>query len=166
LRLATAEDSAALTNLINLAFKKESFFKKGDRIDEEQLRAKFDAGFFYMVEQETSIIGCVYIEVADVANPAVIAKGERAGYIGMLAVDPAQQGRGLGKKLLAFAEAELQRRGCSRLQLRIINLRTELHDFYRGLGYSDTGTSPYPFPEKATMPVHFINMEKSPASTR
>jgi ribosomal protein S18 acetylase RimI-like enzyme len=160
LRIATIGDAAALTALINLAFKKESFFKKGDRIDEPQVVEKFSTGEFYVIERESEIIGCVYIEVAREGESHLIAKGEGAGYIGMLAVDPARQGSGIGKQLMAFAEAELQRRGCTRIQLRIVNLRTELLEFYGRQGYRETGTTPYPFPNKLTMPVHFIDMEK------
>jgi ribosomal protein S18 acetylase RimI-like enzyme len=160
LRVASPDDAAALSQLINLAFQKESVFKKGDRTNEQQVREKFNTGTFYAVESEDAMVGCVYLEIAQAGNAAVIAAGEDAGYIGMLAVDPAQQGRGLGKKLMAFAEGELRARGCKRLQLRIINLRTELHSFYRSLGYCETGTLPYPFPEKTSRPIHFINMEK------
>ena len=161
LRKARPDDAVALSQLINLAFKKESFFKKGDRTDEQQVRDKFQSGTFYTVECNGTMMACVYLEVAQEGNAAGLASGEDAGYIGMLAVDPAQQGRGFGKKLMAFAEAELQRRRCKRVQLRIVNRRTELLDFYRALGYCETGTAPYPFPEKTTLPIHFINLEKT-----
>jgi len=160
LRVALPDDAAALTHVINAAFKKESFFKKGDRIDEAQVVEKLKTGNFYAIEREHVIVGCVYVEVAREGEDHLIAKGEGAGYIGMLAVEPSRQGSGLGKKLMAFAEAELQRRGCTRIQLRIVNLRTELLEFYGRQGYRETGTTPYPFPNKLTMPVHFIDMEK------
>jgi ribosomal protein S18 acetylase RimI-like enzyme len=160
LRPATLADAAELTRLINLAFQKESFFKKGDRIDEPQVVEKFKTGEFYLIERANAIVGCVYIEVAQEGDLRLIAKGEGAGYIGMLAVDPSLQGKGIGKKLMAFAEADLKRRGCTRMQLRIVNVRTELLEFYGRQGYREIGTTPYPFPNKVTMPVHFIDMEK------
>ncbi len=160
LRAATAGDAAALHRLINLAFEKESFFKKGDRTDEQQVRDKMLTGCFYLIERERAIVACVYLEVANASNPALLARGEGAGYIGMLAVHPSHQGRGLGKSLMEFGEAELQRRGCQEVQIRIIHLRTELLEFYSALGYREAGQSPYLYPEKTTMPVHFLDMKK------
>lgn len=160
LRPATDGDVAAITALINLAFQKESFFKKGDRTDEGQVRGKMKSGSFFVVDGECALAGCIYVEMADASNPKVIAAGAGAGYIGMLAVDPSQQGRGLGKRLMRFAEDELRRRGATRVQLRIVNLRTELVEFYGKLGYRATGTTPYPEPNQLSQPVHFVNMEK------
>ena len=160
LRPAHPADAPAITAVINLAFQKESSFKKGDRIDEQQVREKMSTGSFYVVENEGVISACIYIETAS-ADSSGLASGPNAGYIGMLAVHPSLQGRGLGRKLMTFGEAELQRRDVTHIQLRIVNLRTELLDFYSRLGYRETGTAPYPFPEKTTRPIHFIHMEKS-----
>lgn len=161
LRPASDDDVPAITALINLAFQKESFFKKGDRTDESQVRAKMQTGSFFVVGGENALLGCIYVEMADPANPKVIASGTGAGYIGMLAVDPGQQGRGRGKRLMLFAEEELRRRGARRVQLRIVNLRTELVEFYGKLGYRASGTTPYPEPNQLSQPVHFLNMEKA-----
>jgi ribosomal protein S18 acetylase RimI-like enzyme len=117
-------------------------------------------GAFYVIDGESNMAGCIYLEIADAANPAVIARGDGAGYIGMLAVDPPLQGRGLGRQLMQFGEEELRRRGCTCAQLRMINVRTELIEFYGKLGYHATGTQPYPAPESLSQPVHFVNMEK------
>jgi len=160
-RLADSRDVSAITELINSAFQKESFFKKGDRIDEAGVREKIDAGAMYVADEDGEIAACVYIDIADPKNGEVLAQGDGAGYIGLLAVDPAQQGRGLGRGMMRFAEEELRRRGCTRAQLRIIHLRTELLAFYGGQGYRETGTSPYPFPDKLSQPVHFVKMEKT-----
>lgn len=160
LRGATAGDVPAITALINLAFQKESFFKKGDRTDDRQVRGKMQTGSFFVVGGENALLGCIYVEMADATNPKVIASGMGAGYIGMLAVDPGQQGQGLGKRLMLFAEEELRRRGATRVQLRIVNLRTELVQFYGKLGYRATGTTAYPEPNQLSQPVHFVNMEK------
>lgn len=160
LRAAVDADVPALTRLINLAFQKESFFKKGDRTDEAQVREKMQTGSFFLVEGGAALAGCIYLEVADASNAHLIASGSGAGYIGMLAVDPAGQGRGLGRRLMIFAEEELRRRGATHVQLRIIHLRTELVEFYGKLGYRITGTAPYPYPNKLSQPVHFVTMEK------
>lgn len=160
LRLATPDDAPALAKLINLAFQVERSFKIGDRTDPQQVRERFGAGSFYIVERNEGAIGCVYIDVARSGLGGTGAIGAGAGYIGMLAVHPAQQGKGLGRQLMSFAESELRSRGCTRLQLRIVSLRPELLDFYHRQGYRETGTTTYPFPEKVSQPIHFVNMEK------
>ena len=160
-RLASSADVPALVWLINLAFQAESPFIKGDRTDEAGVHAKMKTGSFFVIAGDAGLNGCVYVETADASNAVVIARGEGAGYIGMLAVDPALQGRGLGKQLMRFAEEELRRRGCTRVQLRIVSLRTELIEFYGKFGYRETGTSPYPRPESLKKAAHFVNMEKS-----
>lgn len=161
LRPATLSDAPAVALLINRAFSVESSFKKGDRTNPQQVREKMSTGSFFVVKEGSALIGCIYIEVAQPGNDHTIAKGEGAGYIGMLAIDPAQQGKGMGKRLMRFAEQELKDRGCTRVQLRIIHLRQELYSFYKAQGYRETGTSPYPFPEGTSRPVHFVNMEKA-----
>lgn len=161
LRVATTGDIPAIARLINVAFSVESFLKQGDRTDEQQVREKMTTGTFYVVEAEGKLTACIYLEIEQPGNKRVLAQGAGAGYIGMLAVDPAQQGRGLGKRLMLFAEAELRGRGCTRAQLRTIDLRHELRTFYQNQGYRELGFSPYPFPEKTSQSVRFVNMEKT-----
>ena len=114
IRLATELDIPAITQLINRAFSVESFFKRGDRIDEAQTRAKLASGSIYVAHMDGVLYGCVYIDVAASDLPHVLADGSGAGYLGMLSVDPEQQGRGLGSQLMHFAEEELRRRGCDK----------------------------------------------------
>ena len=159
-RLATPNDAPALVDLINRAFRIERSFKNGDRTDLTQVHEKLATGSFFVIEDQGELVGCIYTEVAQSGNPHTLASGEGAGYIGMLAIDPGQQGRGLGRQLMLFAEAELARRGCTRVQIRIINVRSELYDFYGRMGYRETGTTPYPAPERVSRPIHFVNLEK------
>ena len=51
--------------------------------------------------------------------------------------------------------------GCPRIKIHIVNLRQELPPFYRRLGYAESGTLPFPSPEEATLPCHFIVMTKA-----
>jgi GNAT superfamily N-acetyltransferase len=75
-------------------------------------------------------------------------------------VDPARQGGGLGRLLVEAAEAHCRGAGCRKIDLRVVNLRTELPPFYRRLGYVATGTEPY-VDDDATQPCHFVVMSKS-----
>ena len=82
-------------------------------------------------------------------------------YLGLLSVDPRQQRSGLGSRLVSAAEDHVRASGVRYMDLRIVNLRKELPEFYRRLGYLDTGTSPFPPDVTTKLPCHFINMSKA-----
>ncbi len=56
-----------------------------------------------------------------------------------IAVDPALQGRGIGKALMAFAEQEAQRRGYHELRLYTHETMTENLSMYSALGWRESG---------------------------
>jgi ribosomal protein S18 acetylase RimI-like enzyme len=55
-----------------------------------------------------------------------------------VAVEPAYQGQGLGRRLLEFAEAEAVRRGLAELRLYTNALMTENIELYTRYGYVET----------------------------
>ena len=56
-----------------------------------------------------------------------------------IAVAPGHQGRGLGRRLVAFAEAEAARLGCREIRLYTHQLMTENIALYARLGFVETG---------------------------
>jgi GNAT superfamily N-acetyltransferase len=142
-------DLPFLVSLINAAFVVERAFVDRDRTDVDDIAAYLEKGAFLIAEGET---GC-----AD-ASVYVQINGER-GYIGMLAVQPSLQGKGIGRRMMAAAEQYCRAAGCRVIDIKIVNLRTELPGFYRSLGYVDTGTGPFE-DEKLTRPAHFLLMTK------
>ena len=56
-----------------------------------------------------------------------------------LAVIPARQGLGLGRRLLAFAEAEALRRGYREIRLYTHQTMVENQRLYTSIGYEETG---------------------------
>jgi len=56
-----------------------------------------------------------------------------------IAVAPARQGTGLGRRLLAFAEAEAVRRGYREIRLYTHRTMTENQRLYTAFGYEETG---------------------------
>jgi ribosomal protein S18 acetylase RimI-like enzyme len=56
-----------------------------------------------------------------------------------IAVSPARQGLGLGRQLLAFAEAEALRRGYREIRLYTHQTMVENRRLYVSIGYAETG---------------------------
>jgi N-acetylglutamate synthase-like GNAT family acetyltransferase len=150
LRIAESADINTLVSLINAAFLVERFFIEGDRINAEAVRKLMLTGEFLIAHDDDGISGCVYVE----------PHGDRA-YLGLLSVDPSRQRSGLGSRLVASAEGHARASGINYMDLRIVNLRQELPEFYRRLGYWATGTAPFPPDVTTKQPCHFVNMSKA-----
>ena len=148
-RLATDADAEAIAALVNAAFKVERFFIDRDRIDPAKVREMLGTGRYLLAEDDGTLIACVYVEL----------RGQGA-YFGLLGVAPSRQGQGLGRKMVEEAESFARAAGCEFIDLRIVNLRRELPPFYRRLGYTETGTEPFPADVKPSQPCHFIKMSK------
>lgn len=150
IRFAQSADVAALAALINAAFRVEQPFIEGDRTNPDGVRTYMQKGKFLLAEGAAGLAGCVYVEL----------RGDR-GYLGLLGVDPAKQGAGLGRKLMEAAENYFRDADCRAVDLRIISARTPLPAFYRHLGYVETGTAPFAPDVPFKTPCHYILMSKS-----
>ena len=146
--LAKPDDVPDLVRIINAAYEVEKFFVSGDRTDAATVQRLMTTGAFVVTRDEGGLSGCVYVE----------RRGPR-GYFGMLAVDPSRQRSGLGRRLIGLAEQYVRDHGGSAMDIRVVNLRTELPPFYRTLGYAETGVEPVSDP-RAIRPFHFIVMSK------
>ena len=149
-RTATPADAEAITALINAAFVVEKFFIDGDRVNLDMVRAFLEKGVFLLAHNGRDIAGCVYTE----------CRGNR-GYLGLLSVDPARQGSGLGRLLVEAVEQHCRAHGCEAVDLRVVNLREGLPEFYRHLGYTGNGTEEFPPGEVTKLACHFVKMTKS-----
>jgi GNAT superfamily N-acetyltransferase len=151
IRRAVEAEIDALAALINRAFVVERFFLEGERTDAAQIGERMRTGTFLVAHEPGAperIAGTVYVERRT---------GDRA-YIGLLSVDPARQGTGVGRTLMAAAEAYASECGCGAAELTVVNLRTELFPFYEWLGYHRAGEEPFPNP--STRPCHLVVMVK------
>ena len=59
------------------------------------------------------------------------------GWVNYLAVDPAHQGRGIGRVLMDHAERGLAALGCPKVNLQVRSANEAVLAFYRRLGYVD-----------------------------
>ena len=149
IRTAKQSDADAIARLVNTAFLVEQFFIERDRTNPAMVRGLMEKGKFLLTENGLNLLGCVYFEL----------RGER-GYFGMLSIDPPRQRMGVGRRLVNTVENTFRDAGCKFSDMKIVNVRTELHTLYHRWGYVDTGTAIYDDPTPTKIPVHFIMMSK------
>lgn len=91
--------------------------------------AHIAAGHIHVLEDGSSggIVGLV-----------VLTKGADHLFLDNIAVDPAQHGKGIGRRLLDFVEAEARRNGFDQIRLYTNALMTENLALYPRLGYRET----------------------------
>ena len=127
IRSATEEDVQPIVALLNVAFAMERAFIDRDRTSVEEITSYLGTGTFFVVDGDSdgepqskpdALAACMYLE----------QRGDRL-YLGMLAVSPAQQGRGLGRQMMAAAERHAVALGCHAIDIRIVDRRTELPPF-------------------------------------
>ena len=90
----------------------------------ETIRAAMKTGTILLAERAGRILGCVSVRRKD-----------DCAYAGRLAVEPMERGIGVGRALLAAAEALARQMGADRLR---VDVRLKLRDnraFFRALGF-------------------------------
>ncbi len=144
-RFATYRDAAEIARLVNLAnagdggagWTDESGLYQGDRTDDNEVLEMMSVpgAIFLRYMHGDQIAGCVYLK-----------RTGNTACMGMLAVRPALQDRGVGKQLIAEAERIVAGDwDCSAMSLAVIvSHRPELTAFYQRRGYQCTGrTKPF-----------------------
>ncbi len=150
LRPAHPGDLPAIKDVIDLAYRVEDFFIDGNRTDGEDLAALLRQHTFLLAESpERELLGSVFVRVTP-----------PRGYFGMLSVHPVAQGSGLGRFLVRAAERYCRDRGCTDMDLSVVNLRSELRPWYARLGYAECGTEPFVETGKLKQPAHFVLMTR------
>jgi ribosomal protein S18 acetylase RimI-like enzyme len=136
---ASVDDAEALNVLINSAYRgaaskqgwtTEADLLDGTRTDVDGVKELINAPDTKLLKFVAGgrILGCVELR-----------NDNKRLYLGMLTVDPSLQGKGIGKKLLEYAELEAARSGCSAVYMTVITDRVELIGWYKRHGYTDTG---------------------------
>lgn len=147
--LALPEDLCAVEALINHAYEVEAFFVTGPRVQREDILRRISAGEVVTIRDAKRIVATAHVAVLG-----------SCAHLGLVAVEPSMQSRGLGRRIVALAEELAHARGASEMRLQVVHLREELPPFYRSLGYREVGTSQFVESKGTIVPVHFIDMKK------
>jgi len=128
IRVATREDSESLARLIT---------PLGYPIDAghiEQLWSSWSAegNVALVVEEQGSVLGVVTLH-----RMTVLHRPKPVGRITSLAVDPAAQGRGLGRRLVDAAAATLTAAGCGVIEVTSHVRRVDAHNSTTTSGFSE-----------------------------
>ncbi|HEY8086016.1 MAG TPA: GNAT family N-acetyltransferase [Methylophilaceae bacterium] len=139
-RKAVSTDAASIAALINSAYRGESsrhgWTTEADLLS--GLRTEVEEVLSLIAADNSMLLLC--FDAATLLGSVTLEKQGDAAHLGMFAVHPQQQGQGIGKQLLAFAEhAAAETWGVNSIVMSVITLRQELIAFYQRRGYSLTG---------------------------
>jgi ribosomal protein S18 acetylase RimI-like enzyme len=145
-RTANLADVSSIVTLVESAYRGESSYLgwtteagllDGQRTDELEIREIIaDArAQFLLVFDDARLVGSVLLRSQD-----------GAGYVGMFAIAPSEQRRGLGKWLLERAEDVFRAASVRYVTMTVIVQRPELLAWYHRRGYLPTGKRlPFPY---------------------
>lgn len=157
-KLAALIEDAYRGGRASVAWKNEHDLVQGPRTSVQEL--------INIVESADSVI--LMLESNGVLAGSVMVENHQTnGHIGMLAVNPDFQNRGIGGRLLQLAELYAQQKfGKSEFVMWVLSDRTELLQWYCSKGYALTGeTAPFPCTEETGLvprnkDVHFLVIRK------
>jgi GNAT superfamily N-acetyltransferase len=134
-RAATAADTPAVIALVESAYRgdasragwtTEADFLDGRRTGADDIEAILarPRSRLLLADANGELLACAHVAVED-----------DAGYFGMFSVNPALQGAGIGKQVLAEAERIARDEwGCPAMRMTVIDIRDELIAFYERRG--------------------------------
>ncbi len=152
-RDAVAADIPEIVRVTNIAYRVEEFFKRGDRTSADDIRRRMNepnASFVVIESDAGTLAGAVWMEIL-----------KDRGHFGLLAVDPAHQGKGIARALIDGVEQRCTARGCHHVDIEVVNLREDLPPFYSKLGFEVSGTKPFSPPEELTRAAHLVTWSKA-----
>ena len=129
IRAATADDVSAITQIVGQAYRHYIALMgkpPGPMLDD--YAARVSEGVVWVLEEGAAIAGIIVL--LTMTNYLLLDN---------VAVSPARQGSGSGRRLLAFAEAEAMRRGYSESRLYTHQTMVENQRLYASIGYEQTG---------------------------
>jgi ribosomal protein S18 acetylase RimI-like enzyme len=129
IRAATAADVPAIAEIVDHAYRHYiARMGKPPGPMLEDYAARVSEGVVWVLEEGAVITAIIVL--LPTANHLLLDN---------IAVSPARQGLGLGRRLLAFAETEALRRGYREIRLYTHQTMVENQRLYASIGYEETG---------------------------
>lgn len=163
-RFAVLADVPAIRALVESAYRGDSArggwtheadMLSDDRTSDEEVAEVIESPDqrIVLAEQDGRLIGSV----------AITARDRGRAYLGMLAVSPVLQAGGLGRNLIAQAEASARDVfGASVMEMTVISRRGELIAWYERRGYNQTGERrPFPYEAPETAGLEMVVLERA-----
>jgi ribosomal protein S18 acetylase RimI-like enzyme len=163
---AGAADAARLSELVNSAYRgdysRQGWTTEADLLD----GTRTDAAALKEIIARPGTVILKYVENEKILACVELVMENTHLYLGMLTVEPSLQGKGVGKVLVRAAEEYASENHCKKIHMSVITVRKELIDWYKRLGYADTGKrKPFAFSDprfgQPRQPLEFMVMEKS-----
>jgi len=130
IRKATRRDLNEISSLFLQESTKKPYNQKWNRKTAmDKIKEFFECCDIWLVEDTGSIVGFITLRIS------LWDKGKEAT-INEFWLKPSYQGRGLGKKLLLFAEKESKKRGTKTFFL-VSNKKSKAFGFYKKMGYNE-----------------------------
>lgn len=130
IRSASADDAPALSRLLAELGYPAQPADLPDRLS----RVVAEGGTALLADGDAGALG-----VACVTSHATLHAARPVAYITALVVAPEARGRGVGRALVAAAEAWARARGCERMSVTSAERRSDAHAFYPSCGMPYTG---------------------------
>lgn len=145
IRDAVLTDAEAIAGLVQSAYRggesRRGWTTEADLLDGQRADAAMVAEVVsapdsvLLVAEAETLVGCCQLQ-----------RRPTSAYLGMFAVRPDQQGRGVGSAMLAEVVARAESWGVPALELSVLNHRPDLVRWYERLGFRFTGeVLPFPY---------------------
>jgi ribosomal protein S18 acetylase RimI-like enzyme len=129
IRAATTVDVPAIANIVDQAYRHYiARIGKPPAPMLDDYAARVSEGTVWVLEERAVIAAII-----------VLLPASNYLLLDNIAVSPTRQGFGLGRQLLAFAEAEAMRRGYREIRLYTHETMVENQRLYASIGYEETG---------------------------
>lgn len=123
----------------------EADLLEGQRTDAQEIEElmRSDSSQLWLAERDSALLGTFVLKIESDAKPGTV-------YLGMIAVDPEQQGHGIGRALMEKAErVVVEQLLGTRLEMTVIVQRKELIAWYERRGYRVTSENrPFPYGDR------------------
>lgn len=129
IRPARPDDKARIEEIVEAAY--SPYLARMDRKPApmvDDYAGRIAAGHTHVLEEDGSVLGVLVLEPR-----------RDSLLLDNIAVDPSCHGKGFGRRLMDFTEAEARRQGFGAVELYTNEVMVENIERYRRLGYAETG---------------------------